>query len=204
MKRYFDYLSENTSDKKYAFKIKVAGPLPDNFEDCVETALQQYAVSRFSKGKRTPIQAKLLDFPEVVNAEVTVFEAELDYPSTSTVVAELVSSTTGVPRSHVCVRTPVEEENWDIEHANSAADPESGKQKQALLNQPYEKSERLLVGDAGVATFLKSLAAVKREAEQIKGVNDQLLAKKAPKEAANQMPKPGPARSLFASKKEQK
>jgi hypothetical protein len=198
MKSFIDYLSESVEEKKYAFKIKVAGDLPDNCEDCMETALQQYKVSRFTKGKSSPIQANLLDFPNVKNAAMTVFEAEVDYPATSTVIAELLANATGINRDSICVRTPLEEANWAIENENAN---QEDKKKQSLLTQDYGKENNQgLMGDKQVSNFLKTLSKVKKESEQVKGVNDALLAKKLHKEKADTMPAAGPARSLFGGK----
>jgi hypothetical protein len=96
MKSFIEYLLEGADEKKYAFKIKIAGDLPENCEDCMESALQKYKVSRFTKGKSTPIQETLLDFPNIKNSQMTVFEAEVDYPATSAVITELISSATGI------------------------------------------------------------------------------------------------------------
>jgi hypothetical protein len=164
----------------------------------METALQQYKVSRFTKGKSSPIQANLMDFPNVKNAEMTVFEADVDYPATSAIIAELLSSATGVSRDCICVRTPLEENNWAIENENAN---QQEKKKQSLLTQDYGKeNNQELMGDKQVSNFLKTLNKVKKESEQIKGANDALLAKKLHKEKADTMPVAGPARSLFGGK----
>lgn len=200
MKSFTQYLKENTEQKKYAFKIKIAGDLPDNCEDCMETALQQYQVSKFTKGKSTPIQAKLLDFPTVNNSSVTVFEVELDYPTTSSVLAELIGNSTGIGLNAIRVRTPLEEANFELETEN-VEDKPSGK---PLLAQDYEKSNNQgLVGEKYVSSFLKDIAKANKESqpEQYKGVNEKLLAKTSPKGKSEMMPKVGPAKSLFASTK---
>lgn len=201
MKSFIDYLMESAAEKKYAFKIKVAGDLPEHFEDVVETALQQFKVSRFTKGKSTPIQANLLDFPNAKNSSMTVFEVELDYPATSTVLAELVSNTTGVSRDNVRVRTPLEEETMELESAHIEE-----KDSDPLLTKDYEKSDgQKLVGEKHVSSFLKDIAKSRKETEptQYKGANEQLLAKKPHKEKGDQMPKPGPAKSLFSGSKKE-
>jgi hypothetical protein len=200
MKSFVDYLFESASDKKYEFKIKVAGDLPDNCEDCMEAALQQYKVSRFTKGKSSPIQANLLEFPTIKNAVITVFEAEVDYPATSTVVAELIANATGINRDNIRVRTPLEEANFEIETENAASDDD--KKKESILAKGYDKeNNQSLMGDKQVASFLKTLAKVRKETEQVKGINDALLAKKMHKEKADTMPAAGPARSLFGGSK---
>lgn len=202
MKSFIDYLTESVTEKKYAFKIKIAGDLPEHCEDVMETALQQYKVSRFTKGKSTPIQANLLDFPTVKNASMTVYEAEVDYPATSAVIAELIADKTGISRDCIRVRTPLEEANWEIENENSVNEVDG--KKESLLTKGYEKeNNQNLMGDKQVSNFLKDLAKVRKESkvEQVKGVNDQLLAKKLHSEKAETMPAAGPARSLFGGKK---
>lgn len=197
MKLFSEYLRESKEDKKYAFKVKVAGDLPEHCEDVMETALQQYQVSKFTKGKSTPIQANLLDFPTVKNAAMTVFEVELDYPATSAVLAELLSTHTGISRDCIRVRTPLEEANLEIETEHMDSD-----KNQPVLTKDYPKeNNQNLVGEKAVSNLLKDLAKVRKESQpvQYKGVNDALLAKKLHTERAEEMPKAGPARSLFAS-----
>ena len=204
MKRFLDYLIESAEEKKYAFKIKIAGPLPENCEDCMEAALQKYKVSRFTKGKSTPIQENLLDFPEIKNAEMTVFEAEVDYPATSAVILELLSSATGIGKDCIRVRTPQEEANWEVEHEHDLQKEDEKKDSKALLHSDYEKSDvKDLVGEKYVTGFLKGLTKMRKDSEpsQYKGTNDSLLAKKLHKEKADTMPAAGPARSLFGGSK---
>jgi len=204
MKSFIEYLLEGADEKKYAFKIKIAGDLPENCEDCMESALQKYKVSRFTKGKSTPIQETLLDFPNIKNSQMTVFEAEVDYPATSAVITELISSATGINKDCVRVRTPQEEANWEIEHEHNLQKEEDKKDAKALLHQDYEKSNSQdLVGEKFVTGFLKGLTKIRKDTspEPYKGANDVLLAKKLHKEKADVMPAAGPARSLFGGKK---
>lgn len=198
MKLFSQYLKESQEEKKYSFKIKIAGDLPEHCEDVMETALQKYQVSRFTKGKSAPIQAALPDFPDVKNAAMTVFEADLDYPATSAIVAELVATTTGINRNYIRVRTPLEEANAEIEQEHLCDDT-----SEAVLNKDYEKSNNQnLVGEKYISTFLKDLAKSRKETQptQYKGVNEKLLAKSMPKEKVSEMPKTGPARSVIGSK----
>ena len=84
MKSFTEFLTE--SKKTYPFKIGVAGDLPENFVDMLETCLEKYNLSNLSTGKKTPIQERPLDFPQLENMEVTYFEAEVNYPTTSQVM----------------------------------------------------------------------------------------------------------------------
>lgn len=187
MKLFSQYLKESQEEKKYSFKIKIAGDLPEHCEDVMETALQKYQVSRFTKGKSAPIQASLPDFPDVKNASMTVFEADLDYPATSAIVAELIATSTGINRNSIRVRTPLEEANAEIEQEHLCNDT-----SEAVLTKDYEKSNNQnLVGEKYVSSFLKDLAKSRKETQptQYKGVNEKLLAKSMPKEKVSEMPK---------------
>jgi len=197
MKSFIEYLYESQEAKKYAFKVKIAGELPEHCEDVMETALQQYQVCKFSKGKTSPIQASLMDFPTVKNASMTVFEVELDYPTTSAVLSEILANATGIGRDCIRVRTPLEEANIELETANL-----NEKDDTVLLNQDYEKSNNQdLVGEKYISSFLKDLSKASKESQltQYKGVNEKLLAKTAPKEKSAKAEKLGPAKSIFGS-----
>lgn len=199
MKRYADYLMEAKEEAKYSFKIKVAGPIPEHCEDAMKSALHKFSVAKFDKVKTTPIQSKLVDFPGMENAEVTIYEADVEYPTTSFVVANLIAEHTGVPASHIRVRSLKEEAEAELNAENSQVDT-NGK---ALLTQDYEKEKnQVVVGDKGVSNFLKELAKTRAEHEpqQYKGVNDAILAKKAPKEKSPETVKVSAAKSPISGK----
>tara|TARA_R110000868_G_scaffold338423_4_gene599176 strand:+ start:909 stop:1460 length:552 start_codon:yes stop_codon:yes gene_type:complete len=97
------YLTE--AKKVYEFSIGVAGELPEGFEDTMETALQKFSVNSLGAGKKTPIQEKPLDFPQLQNCEVTYWETGLNYPSTPEVLSEYLAMCCNLDRSSVIVRT---------------------------------------------------------------------------------------------------
>jgi hypothetical protein len=81
MKTFKEYLTE--SKKVYNFKIKVAGDLPESFQENLKTSLGRCGVSKLEKIATTPIQALPLDFPNHPNTEVHVFEVVCEYPVTA-------------------------------------------------------------------------------------------------------------------------
>jgi hypothetical protein len=195
MKSFKDYLVESIEEKKYTFKIKVAGDLPEHFEDAAKAALQKYQVASFNKGKTTPIQSKLVDFPTLENAQVTVFEVELDYPTTSTVLTSYMAEHTGVDPCCIKVRSLKEEEEAEL-NAENFVDGKKG----SLLNQDYAKeNNQNIVGDKHVASFLKELSKTSKEYQptQYKGVNEKILAKSAPKEKATASEKVSSSKSIL-------
>ena len=88
MKTFKEYLTENK--KVYSFKIKVAGEIPENFQDSVKTKLERCKVMTFEKLNTTPIQKLPLDFPDKNNMEVTVFEVITEYPITPPEIADMI------------------------------------------------------------------------------------------------------------------
>lgn len=195
MKSFKEYLMESQEEKIYSFKLKVAGDLPDNFDDVVETCLKKYECAKFSKSKTVPIQEHLPDFVDLKNLEVSVFDVDLKYPTTSTVLSSYISEHTGISASHIRVRSLREEEAAQVEENQET---KSGKALIGQCDYPKENHQDL-VGEKHVAKFLKELSKTRKdnEPQQYKGVNDQLLAKKAHREKANEMAKPGPARSAL-------
>ena len=98
----------NESKKTYEFKIGIAGPLPEGFQDQMETSLQKFKLLSSSAGKKTPIQTRPLDFPQLENMEVTYFEVETEYPTTVQILQEYLGQCCGVMQSHIIVRNPNE------------------------------------------------------------------------------------------------
>ena len=158
-------------------------------------ALQKYQVAKFAKGKTSPIQAKLLDFPQLENESVTVFEVELLYPTTSNVLTTYIAEQTGIATDRVRVRSESEEAEAELNAENCGCD---GKETEPLLSQEYTKeNNQATVGEKGVSNFLKDLAKARKDQqpEQYKGVNDALLAKKAPAEKSAKVEKAPAAKS---------
>ena len=196
MKSFTEYLAESKEEKKYSFKIKIAGDLPENCEDVMETALQKFQVAKFTKTKTTPIQAKLRDFPTMENVQVNIFDVELEYPTTSAVLTNYMLEQTGLTADRIRVRSPLEDAESELNAEHLEVD------NKALLTQDYQKeNNQNTVGDKGISNFLKDLAKVRKEQVQYKGVNDAILAKKLPKEKAQDQAKPSAGTSPIGSAK---
>ena len=116
--------------KVYPFKIGIAGVLPEKCEDMLKTCLEKYGVNNITSGKKTPIQERPLDFPQLQNMEVTYFETELNYPTTSQVLQEYLGQCCGIDQSYIVVRNPMEpqeqyqEETQDSEYVAKLTTPE--------------------------------------------------------------------------------
>jgi hypothetical protein len=199
MKSFKEYLTESVEEKKYSFKIKIAGELPEHIEDTMKAALDKYKVSSFSKGKTTPIQAKLSDFPTLENTHMTIFDVELDYPTTSQVLTAYMSEQTGIDPCCLRVRSLKEEDEVELNNEHMSDDSK----KSALLSQDYQKeNNQELVGEKKISSLLKELAKISKETQptQYKGVNDKILAKSSPKEKASSTEKVSASQSVLKGK----
>jgi hypothetical protein len=157
MKHLNEYLTE--SKKTYEFKIGIAGELPEGFETKLKTAMEKFQVVNMSKGKKTPIQERPLDFPSLENTEVTYFEAEVNYPTTQAVLQEYIAQTCTCDLGHVLVRSAHEAEK--IEEDEKADDgtytPVIGSDMEA------GESAQESVGDSRVMNLLKELETARKE-----------------------------------------
>jgi hypothetical protein len=129
MKNFKEYLSE--SKKKYDFRVKVAGDFTTEQESTLKTMLEKFAISGFKKTATTPIQALPLDFPQVKNCEVSIYEVTLDYPTTQFELTEYLTAGLGVNKQHLVVRSPFEA----TEDYQEPSEPREG----ALLDDPDYK-----------------------------------------------------------------
>lgn len=156
MKSFLQILNE--TKKTYEFKIGVAGEIPEGFEDRLETSLQKYSLNKISSKKKTPIQERPLDFPNLQNMEVTYWDVDVSYPTTSQVLQEYLSHVCSVPASNIVVRRD--------------GDPRLEEQSETD-NEPYEPlltkvelegvSAQTSVGENRVMELLKELEAARKE-----------------------------------------
>lgn len=174
MKTFGQYLIE--SKKQYDFKIKIAGEFTAEQESKLKTSLDRYSVSGFKKSGKTPIQDLPLDFPQVKNCEVNIYEVTLDYPTTQHELTEYISNCCGLTKSHLVVKKPGEPSE-EYQHQ----DP---KREGALLNDPDYK-------EAGSPKF-EDYYGDQYNADFIKELNDVLKLQR--KERGEQIPTEGAAK----------
>lgn len=153
MKTFKEYLAE--SKKVYSFKIKVAGELPENFQENLKTHLDRCKVVTLEKVTTTPVQKLPLDFPTLENKEVTVFEVICEYPITG---PEIVSTIKDMGLTEDCFRVRGSGEPSELDQLVLDNEP-SG---EALLNDgTYKEStnakHKEYFGDDFNKSFLKDL-----------------------------------------------
>jgi hypothetical protein len=154
MKNFKEYLQESTQQKKYEFRVKVAGDFTTEQEAKLKNMLERFKVDAFKKVGTTPIQALPLDFPQVKNCEVCIYEVTLDYPTTQQELTEYLSSGLEVSKQRLVVRRPGEPSE-EYQH-------EEPKREGALLNDPdYKEAPNAqfedFYGDKYNSGFVKEL-----------------------------------------------
>ena len=150
----------NESKKTYEFKIGIAGELPEDCEASVKSCLQKYGVAEMSKGKRTPVQERPLDFPQLENTEVTYYTVELNYPTTSDILQEYIGHCCNIDQAYIIVR-----------HAGALQEiyqemPEDTTYESVLDTEDMGgTSAQESVGENRVMELLKELEKVRKERE---------------------------------------
>lgn len=156
MKTLREYLAE--SKKTYAFKIGIAGDLPEQMDTKLKAALEKYSVAEFKKTKTTPIQEKPLDFPQLTNTAVTFYEVSINYPTTEAVLEEYLGSICDVDRSHLIVRNP----NSPVEAQKESKESEV---YEPLLTKEHidATSAQGDVGQSRIMDLLKELETARKD-----------------------------------------
>lgn len=152
MKQFKEYLSE--SKKQWTFRIKVAGNFDTERAKTMEALLGKFQVSKFKKVGVTPIQELPLDFPKIRNAEVSIFETVVDYPSTQMELHEYLCTSMGITKDALVVRSP----NEPTERYQTSITPHEGA---LLTDSEYKEAENAkfddYYGDKYNTNFLKEL-----------------------------------------------
>ena len=151
-KNFKEYLAEGM--KKWDFRIKVAGKFTTEQADTMKALLGKFQVSHFKKLGITPIQELPLDFPKIKNAEVNIYEATLDYPTTQGELQEYLTSSMGITADTMVVRRPGE----DLEVYQ---EPKKAHQGALLNDSEYTESPNVeftdYYGDKYNTGFVKEL-----------------------------------------------
>ena len=148
MKEFTQYLTE--SIKEYKFRIKMAMKVEPELMDMVERVLGKYDVKDVTSPKITPIQEHPMDFQNLRNSKVSIFEITLNYPSTPAVVHQDLVQLAGIPGNHLVVINADHPEEIAREEAVKVQD---GEYKPAL-GTDYEDGEAPEEAKLG---FLKEL-----------------------------------------------
>jgi hypothetical protein len=166
MTDFKQYLAEST--KEYNYKIKVAGDLSEDFGSKLETVLKKYEVKTLSKGKKTPIQEMPLDFPNIKNQSVTIFELTTMYPASVFEMRALVADSMRLHPDQIVVRKPGEPTEEYQEEMKAKAEKKS-EFKSMLQDVEYKDAPKVkadeIYGDKANQSLLKELLKARKETE---------------------------------------
>lgn len=172
MKTFKEYLAEGK--KVYSFKVKVAGELPKDFQKNLKNQIAEHGVITLEKLATTPIQEAPLDFPEMKNCEVHVFEVICEYPVTS---PELVHDIKCLGLSENCFRVRGSGEPSEQDQLTVNDEP-SG---EALLDDVEYKDAKIkhkdYFGDDFNKSFLKDLEKTAKARKKEEGQGEYKLPK---------------------------
>jgi len=157
MKHFNEYLME--TKKTYVFKLRAAGELPEGFEGKLESCLNKFEIVKCQKAKTTPITETPLDFPRLSNVEVTHFDIELNYPTTTQVLANIIKDEIPFPESHLSIRNEYDPMDEYIKED----DPETPYEP-LITNPNFDcESAQDQVGANRVMDLLKELEVARKE-----------------------------------------
>ena len=160
MRSFTEVLTE--SKKTYEFKIGGAGPLPEGFEDTLETILKKYGANNLTSGKKTPIQERPLDFPQLQNMEVTYFELAVEYPTTPQVLQAYIGNCCDIDQAYVIVRN-ANDPREEYQETKDDAPYEAMLTKEDM--EEADPGAQVHVGGERIMSLLKELETVRKENE---------------------------------------
>lgn len=131
MKTLFEYVEE--ADKEYNFRVRFAVPVSTEMHSKMETVLSKFDVKKVGTLKKTIIQGRAFDFPELGPTEIFMADIVTSLPATREAIRQALSDGLRVAISKISVRTPDEPLETDRE--------EKEESKKVLLDSDYEKTE---------------------------------------------------------------
>ena len=156
MKNFREYLAE--SKKNWNFRVKVAGELPVKFEATLKNILEKWDVSITSLGS-TPVQKLPLDFPQLENKEVHIFEIMANYPVTAPEITNMIRE-----RAHLSTACFVVKGCCDPTEEYQEEKPEGYIVKlESELENPHGDEAQKTVGNSRVLNMFKDLTNYKNE-----------------------------------------
>lgn len=173
MKSFKEYLTENK--KLYSFKIKIAGDLPEDFVNTLKARLDRCGLKTLAETAKTPVQQVPMDFPELKNLEVRVFDAMCEYPITAPEIAKELTEM-GMDASRFRVRGVGEPSEMDQVQAMTAPSGDA-----LIADNEYKESGKIkhkdYFGDEFNKGFLRDLQKVSKERLKEQGKGEYKLPK---------------------------
>jgi len=176
MKAFKEYLVEST--RTFDFRVRIADcDLTSDLLDKIERGLAAFDLADISKPKSQPV-ARTKEFASLGAVARQQFEIKLNYPATPQAVRSVIRNSSGIPAAQIVLMTPLED---GIHAADDATNPEESLRAGVDTYKDDDKAQDH-VGLKRVDNLLKELQAARAEnqPQQVKNVNDNILAKNMP------------------------
>lgn len=165
-----DYLQESF-DKQYAYRVKVACDCGSEHMDILEKALQKYKFVKATAWKRTPIEENPVEFVRAKGVhmitEVSSTDIVINYPVNQRILEVWLAVNFGLPHERVLVygiKEPRMTQNDQAgERAQADEDRAPDQEKSLLASEFKAHDEELLFGEQYNKKFLDELAKLKKE-----------------------------------------
>ena len=171
----------NESAKEYDFRIKIAGDIADDFATRMETALQKYDIKKLSAGKKTPIQEHPLDFPQLKNIQVNIFDLTTNYPVSAHALKEYVADYMRLSPAMVVVKKPGEPSEEYQADMNKTSEYKNMLNTIEMGSASDVKAEEMF-GDKANMSLLKELLKDRDERYKVEKGSDSKVQKTQEKE----------------------
>lgn len=177
MRSFKEVLQDTRGSREYNFRIKFVSELDDKHIDTLERVLDKYDLIELTGPKSTIVQEHPLDFQDINNSEVLIFNAKTALPISAYVLLQEIRTELDIPEKFVIVRTdndPMEVETERLRAYNrirqEAEDKGLHKDSYLSTEQTYDESERMELKDPAYGEeynndfreYLAQIAATRR------------------------------------------
>jgi hypothetical protein len=145
---------------KHDIRIKFCCPVTDEMMDKIERHLQKYDAEKVSSPKKTILQTRPMDFPQVDSAEIYIIDFVSNLPVSNEMLKQELARLLAVSEGEVVVRNQADPIEIEQEEEKFKDKDENYKVK---LGADYDKSEssgvkaQEVFGDKYNTAFLKEL-----------------------------------------------
>ena len=147
----------------------------------METALQKYDVKKLSAGKKTPIQEHPLDFPQLKNIQVNIFDLTTNYPVSAHALKEYVADYMRLSPAMVVVKKPGEPSEEYQADMNKTSEYKNMLNTIEMGSASDVKAEEMF-GDKANMSLLKELLKDRDERYKVEKGSDSKVQKTQEKE----------------------
>lgn len=138
------YLTE--SEKEFNFRIKTITELTPDLMKKIENYLHKFRLKTISKPSKTIMQRQPLDFDDISNAEVHIFDITTSLPVSSYILQQDIRNILNIPEKYIVVRgenEPIELDSSKLnqEHELATMATDAGLVRDSLLGTDSEYPE---------------------------------------------------------------